>query len=492
MSNFDQAFIKAYARELTSDGELLTAPPRQVLATRTADASDVEFDRSETYYRVDAPAVNLASPKLGNTLPSEPWGDVLPNPAREPANAKLDNAYEAELETQTSEPIIFQSIASVNSNAMELARQASFLNAFFANESTSIEISSAGVIATPEPVKQAEEVVEEIVDTDPVVPETTETVETNDAASKIQKVETVAAETFAAEMAAVETDAVATAPDSLETTGDSEPESDAGQVCEQDATECKVDHQEEHQEKAVEVEANAESEEKAPTETTTVPDKAEPSHETLVPVWEVDNFDWPAVCVQLVDSDPKRWRDAVEGVLKRAGNNSLVVTGAGPALGRTTIAMCIARAYAIDGYRVLLVDVDRQSPEIASRLGLASPCCWGQAMEDKLPLEETTIHSLEDGLTVAPLIDAAAMCEFERMSEQINDYRDDFDLIVYDGGEVSTCLEQLNCINEKVKAAIVVADERLGQASDQEKIAEQLQTAGVIATGVIKNYTNEA
>jgi len=482
MSNFDQAFIKAYARELTSDGELLTAPPRQVLATRAVGAPDLEFDPQGEYHRVDAPAVSLASPKLGTTVPSEPWGDVLPNSSQRDSNVKQrDDQSEtkpqppqqqeafptssvASTSTQANEPIIFETIASVNSNAMELARQATALSAFFSQESTSIEISSSGVIAAPEHEDVIDEVVNKTVATETVA---TETIESEETVEETREVETASNETAS------------------ETTADVVNENNTESKTEPN-TETSVEDSEAVIEPTI---AALASEEAKPA---SVPATPEPTHETLVPVWEVDNFDWPAVCLQLVDSDPKRWRDAVEGVLKRAGGNSLAVTGAGPALGRTTIAMCIARAYAIEGYRVLLVDIDRQSPEIASRLGLASPCCWGQAMEDNLPLEETTIHSLEDGLTVAPLIDAAAMCEFERMSEQINGYSEDFDLIVYDAGEVSTCLEQLTCLKEKVKAALVIADERLGQASDQEKIAEQLQTAGVIATGVIKNYTSEA
>jgi capsular exopolysaccharide synthesis family protein len=81
---------------------------------------------------------------------------------------------------------------------------------------------------------------------------------------------------------------------------------------------------------------------------------------------------------------------------------TLLVTSAGPAEGKTTVASCIATAMAQAGQRVLLVDCDLRRPRIHRIFGRTLECGLTSALINDSALSEAVTHTDVDNLDVLP------------------------------------------------------------------------------------------
>lgn len=230
----------------------------------------------------------------------------------------------------------------------------------------------------------------------------------------------------------------------------------------------------------------------APEESTSPLPKDE---DELSPDWEVDQFVWPEICSQLLASEAKYF-EHVGRRLAAATTESqqvLMVSGSRRGEGRTTLALCLARCAASAGVKVALLDADLQNPQLAARLGVETPCGWLDVLQQKSPLNEAAIASVDDGVTLFPLSGegtGGVQLDDERVVALLERISANYPLVIIDSSPLSA--EQLHPFvrykRNPIDAAIIVRDLRYTTAKKAITTAEQLIDSGVEAVGIAENF----
>ncbi len=208
-----------------------------------------------------------------------------------------------------------------------------------------------------------------------------------------------------------------------------------------------------------------------------------------VPVWEVDRFQWPADIEQLFQTQTDYFDYAGKKLVaaSREGLRVLVVTSTNQGEGSTTLALCLARAAAGAGARVALLDGNLQRSEIGEKLGVDFASGWQGAALNELPLAETAIVGIEEGITLFPSAQAAvsgiASLAEAGVGRVIRTAATNFDLLVIDAGR-----RELGANVELVDAAIVVRDVRMTSEEETLGTALTLRAQGVKAVGIAENF----
>jgi Mrp family chromosome partitioning ATPase len=213
---------------------------------------------------------------------------------------------------------------------------------------------------------------------------------------------------------------------------------------------------------------------------------------TLEVQWEVDHFLYPAVTEQLLSSYPY-FKQAGEKLLKatQAGMKVMAITGVGRQEGRTTLAICLARAAARAGLRVGLIDADFTSPALASQLGVEVEQGWEAVLRGSTTLAEIAVRAVEEGITLYPWLasgDAPApQLSTPGVMEVVQQAATTNQLLLLDLGPWSaTGLKKI--VRLPFDAALVVRDLRSRELDDLLPIANWLHEAGVEAVGIAENF----
>jgi Mrp family chromosome partitioning ATPase len=217
------------------------------------------------------------------------------------------------------------------------------------------------------------------------------------------------------------------------------------------------------------------------------------------PLWEVDRFHWPKTCEKLFADD--------QGYLAQAGSKLsaavqdglrvLAITGTRRSEGRTTLALCLARAAAQAGIQVAVMDADFARPQLASKIALEVAYGWQDAAIGRIPLSEAAIKSLQDGVTALPLESALVTRGLSladpRVTATIRAAAATFELLILDLGPLGPGEHLAFPPGEAcpLDAAIVVRDLRFATATESGGLCEMLQDAGVEAVGIAENFVIE-
>lgn len=218
-----------------------------------------------------------------------------------------------------------------------------------------------------------------------------------------------------------------------------------------------------------------------------------------VPLWEVDRFTWPALCDKLMHDPSGYFATASNKLLSvvRGGLKVLGITGSRRGEGRTTLALCLARAAAQAGIHVALVDADFARPQLAAMLGLETAYGWQEAATGKIPLSEAAVKSLADRLTVLPLEVSTSTAKLSladpRVTATLRATAATFELVIVDLGPLSTGSEPLfppgeNC---PLDAAVVVRDVRYALVNESRTAGDRLYDAGIEAVGIAENFVTQ-
>ena len=223
--------------------------------------------------------------------------------------------------------------------------------------------------------------------------------------------------------------------------------------------------------------------------------KSTPILAEFKPAWEVDHFIWPTICERLYQHQHQYFHEAGSRLRAAAqeGLNVLGLTSAVPGTGKTTMAICLARAAIQRGVQVALVDADFNNPHLRIALGLESVCGWEKAVQEKLPLSECAIQSSQDGLTIVPLSGAAKHVSMwnppEEFAECLRRIAEHFDLVIVDMGTSSDRSSGLYDLGKlsPVNAVIVVRDVRHDDVAASSVVA-QVKQSGIEAVGFADNF----
>ncbi|TWT93327.1 tyrosine-protein kinase family protein [Stieleria varia] len=209
--------------------------------------------------------------------------------------------------------------------------------------------------------------------------------------------------------------------------------------------------------------------------------------------WEVDVFEVPSSVASLFfdesffKSIANRMRETVADGLR-----SLAVTSVRSGEGRSTVAIGTAIAAAATGLRVALVDCDLSKPSLVDDLRLELDYGWVEAIRCGIPLSQVAVSSLEDGVTLIPLLPpapghpVAAAAEVAALMQTL---QGQFDLLVIDAPASDAAVLQVIC--QGVDSAVITQDLRSTRSGDIQQLATRLRHFGVRGIGVVENFAVE-
>jgi Mrp family chromosome partitioning ATPase len=214
------------------------------------------------------------------------------------------------------------------------------------------------------------------------------------------------------------------------------------------------------------------------------------------PQWEIDKFHWPRTCERLF-ADGQGYLAQAGDKLQAAmqdGLKVLAITGSRRGEGRSTLALCLARAAANTGIQVAVMDADFARPQLGSKVGVDIAHGWQDAALGKIPLSEAAVKSVADNVTLLPLESSAPTRALSladgRVTATIRAAAATFELLIIDLGPLSTgtALEFPPGEGCPFDAAIVVRDLRFATAAESEAIGHTLHDAGIEAVGIAENF----
>lgn len=215
------------------------------------------------------------------------------------------------------------------------------------------------------------------------------------------------------------------------------------------------------------------------------------------PVYEVDEFRWPAITDELAIASHQLLAHVVELILAIAteGRTLVGISGVNAQVGASTVTMCLARLIAEAGKSVGMVDGNFVKGNLARTLGLEFNQGWEDVLVGNMPLAECAVASLSDKMTLIPL-NGPAEGEIERLasiqaSVIAGMLRYHHDFVLFDLGTASDP-RQLEAIRGIVKhcrldAGIVVATVGANDPISTHGIDQLTATFGPICLGVIGN-----
>lgn len=207
-------------------------------------------------------------------------------------------------------------------------------------------------------------------------------------------------------------------------------------------------------------------------------------------VWEVDRFETPETVARLfLNSTLFDQIGAQMAGAASDGLRSVWITSTKSGEGRSTTAVGTAMAAASAGLRVALVDADAGQPTLADDLRLDLEFGWLDALRGNLPIEEISVHGVEDHLTLIPLMPppGSTAATAREIDQLVDELRRHFDLVILDGAPGAGML-----VGQSVTAidtALIVRDVTRTSAGEIHETSRRLRECGVQGVGVIENFS---
>lgn len=234
------------------------------------------------------------------------------------------------------------------------------------------------------------------------------------------------------------------------------------------------------------------------TEPTKLPDPL-PLPVSFAPSWEVDSFLWPEVVKRIEVSQPDAFHQIGRNLshANRDGLKVMAITSGERGVGRSTVAMHMARCAAKVGLRVALIDGDTFCPSLINQLRLDIEHGWQDCLFENVPLHEVAVHSINDGITLFPLTCAVSQqqvhANLHRIAKLIKRISTAFDMVFIDANRLS--LEQRDMVGVAketiVDAAIVVVDTELSVKEKVDSAISILQEMGLSSIGLVENFQSK-
>jgi len=169
----------------------------------------------------------------------------------------------------------------------------------------------------------------------------------------------------------------------------------------------------------------------------------------------------------------------------------ILVTGANPACGKSTISANLAIALAQTGRKVLLVDSDLRRPtqqkifELESKLGLSS-----LVYQDDLNPDEVVLDTGKNGLKIilsGPIPPyPAEMLSSQRMKKLVDWFSQHYDFIVFDSPPVLAVTDAV-VLSSMVDGTLLVIDYGRVRRDEAASALKQLQRAQAKVIGSVLN-----
>lgn len=216
----------------------------------------------------------------------------------------------------------------------------------------------------------------------------------------------------------------------------------------------------------------------------------------FTPSWEVDTFFWPEVLkkIEAVHKDAFRQISKHLQIANRDGLKVMAITSGERGVGRSTVAMHMARCAAASGLKVALVDGDTFCPSLVDQLRLDIRHGWQDCLFENVPLSEVAVHSIADNITLFPLtavVPAHQMhANLHRMAKMIKRISTAFEMVFIDSSRLNLEQRDLVGVGQEsiIDAAIVVVDTELSIKEKVDSAVGILQGMGISSIGLVENF----
>ena len=214
------------------------------------------------------------------------------------------------------------------------------------------------------------------------------------------------------------------------------------------------------------------------------------------PIWEVDQLQWPEVCVKLMNARMNSLNHVTKHLAEacQEGLQVLAVTSPEGGEGRTTVACCLAMLAGSRGLKVAIVDGDIENPTLSLQTNLEIENDWQSAIMNHLPLEEVSVHSIDDQITLIPLLGPVDQnelpCSDQRIADMLIELSESFDLVILDIGHMNSPNGLMSTLAEQgiINAAIAVIDHRNSSIQRTETCIRRIRQTGVTSIGLVENF----
>jgi Mrp family chromosome partitioning ATPase len=215
------------------------------------------------------------------------------------------------------------------------------------------------------------------------------------------------------------------------------------------------------------------------------------------PETTVAAFRWPSICRAAWQRSAADYERVAELLLKQsAAERRLIgVAGLRPGDGCTTTLLCLAAAVAARDRRVILVDANFRSPQLAIQLGVEPAATWQNVLQHGLSVAEAVIRAERDRVDLLPLdvrgADGPLLAAGLQTSVTAGVLRYAYDVVLLDLGAIlapgsfATTIHLL--ANMRIDGALLVTDRRQTDESDLAMAADLLKEHGCEPLGTIEN-----
>jgi Mrp family chromosome partitioning ATPase len=218
---------------------------------------------------------------------------------------------------------------------------------------------------------------------------------------------------------------------------------------------------------------------------------------TFAPQTNVSAFRWPRVCRAAWQRSAADYQQVADLVLQqsKAERRLIGVAGLRPGDGCTTTLLCLAAAVAGRDRRVILVDANFRSPQLAIQLGVEPEMGWQDVLARGVSVAEAVIRAHSDRVDLLPLdvrsFDGPQLAAGLQTSVTAGVLRYAYDVVLLDLGAIlapSSFASTIHLLkNMQIDGALVVADRRQADQSDLSMAAERLKENGCEPLGIIEN-----
>ncbi|MFK7736393.1 MAG: tyrosine-protein kinase family protein [Pirellulaceae bacterium] len=221
---------------------------------------------------------------------------------------------------------------------------------------------------------------------------------------------------------------------------------------------------------------------------------------SFTPVWEVDKLHWPLVCESLIAECQDSLMNVAINLSKASeeGLQVLAVTSPEAGNGRSTVSCCLAQIAGAAGLRVAIVDGDIENPSLSYQTNLDVDQDWKTAVLTEMPLEEVAVHSIEDQVTLIPLVEPIHDFEMDehdnRIAFMLQQLSESFDLVLVDMGHMDSKRTLVTAMAEQgiISAVLAVVDPQKTTPQKIEACIRRIRRTGITSVGIVENFASSA
>lgn len=209
----------------------------------------------------------------------------------------------------------------------------------------------------------------------------------------------------------------------------------------------------------------------------------------------VRDWKWPEICEQLDQFTGDGFRQLAKHLQFAAaqGHKVLAFVSSARAAGRTSVLLTLTRILALEGRtHCLLIDADRQHPDIATLTGLGPTPGLSEVLHGQTVLQQAIVPRAPGNISSLTLKAAVSEAEWHRltvpMRALVQQARRDYDMVLIDAGVFGPETKLAECWLRGAADAVITISRQLTSQNAAHEILNWKQI-GIESLGVIETFS---